>query len=348
MISEVEIPLLGKWIQLGVMLVVGCGTAGCARWGRVVQRVDPDVVRRDAITAIKAGIGFKKNAAVRVQAVEALETSGLEEAPTWIRAALLDEHPGVRFAGCVAVGRMRDRSAELRLRDCVEDDDANVRVAAIFALHRIGFTEFTGRLATYLLEHDDAKVRRNAALVLGFMNEPGAVKILAQAMRDADAGVRQHALEAMAKLGNREARQELTFMANAGVGSEEVFAINALIATGDPIYRDTFLYKLDTAEHIETRLASARGLGLLGSPIGYDVVVKSLETDLSPRDEPNDSPDAQALRVRLLALGALGAMGREEGLRYCVRLMSDPSDPRIQLAAAKGTLEILSAPRHTP
>jgi HEAT repeat protein len=337
-----KVALMGKCIQFGLVLLVGFGATGCARWGRMDLSPDTRVVRREAITAIKAGIGYKQNPAVRVQAVQALENSGLDEALTWIRAALLDEHPGVRFAGCVAVGRMRDLSAELRLRDCLEDEDDNVRVAAIFALHRIGFAEYTGRLATYLLEHDDAMVRRNAALVLGYMEEPSAVKILAQAMRDADEGVRQHALEAMAKLSNREARQELTFMANAGVGSEEVFAINALIATGDPVYRDTFLYKLDTAEHIETRLASARGLGMLGSSIGYDVVIKSLERDLSIRDEPNDSPDAQALRVRLLALGALGAIGREEGLPYCVRLMSDPSDPRIQLAAAKGALEILS------
>lgn len=319
--------------------------AGCAQSHRFSPRDPVLTLRQRAMAALKAGIRYQHNPAVRVASIEALESSGPIEARAWIRSALVDEHAAVRFAACVAVGRLGDQGALQQVRDRAGDKDASVRVAALFALHRLGYTKRTGEMATYLLRHGDAAVRRNAALLLGLLNEPGAVKVLAGAMRDGDAGVRQHALEAMARLGNREAKQELTFMANAGVGSEEVFAIAALAGTGDRAYFDTFRYKLSTAAHRETRLAAARGLGLLGSDLGFDVVLKALETDSDVREDPNDPAAAQVLRVRLLAVTALGAIGRREGLTVCSRLMAEPGDPRIQVAAAKAVLEILEEQR---
>ena len=80
----------------------------------------------------------------------------------------------------------------------------------------------------------------------------------------------------MARLGSREARQELTFMASSGIGSEEVFAITALAHTRDPRSLDTFRYKLGTAANLETKLAAARALGLLGSDEGFEVALGAL------------------------------------------------------------------------
>ena len=120
-----------------------------------------------------------------------------------------------------------------------------------------------------LKHNDDPAVRRNTALVLGLMDEPGAVKLLARAMKDRDTGVQHHALEAMARLGNPEAKQELAFMTAAGVGSEETFAVRALSNTGDRKYLDTLRYKLESAAHLETRLEAARGLGKFGVDYGF-------------------------------------------------------------------------------
>jgi HEAT repeat protein len=279
-----------------------------------------------------------------VESVEALESAAREEALPWVRAALHDEHPAVRFAACLAAGNARDNLAEGAIRRCASDENASVRVAALYALHRLGKTDQSGKLATYLLKDKDPSARRNAALVLGMLGESGAVPILARAVKDdQEPGVRQHALEALALLGNNEAKQELVFRTNSGVGSEEVMALNALIVTRDPKFADTYKYKLATAAHVETRLAAARGLGLLGDDTGGRYALDALKLDHPPVTDANDSAEGQLLRVRQLACAALGAVRRPDSLPALAREMESNPDPRVQIAAARAILDVLRA-----
>ena len=314
---------------------------GCVQPTSNRQTNDQGELRQRAMEGLKAAVGYRYNPVVRVEAVEALARRASDEGAPWVRSAILDEHPAVRFAACVAVGESLDVGAEAGVTKCLKDENASVRVAALFARHRLGHTERSGELAGYLLQDRDAMVRRNAALVLGLLGEQGAVKILAKGMKDADAGVRDHVLEAMARLGNREARQELTFMTGAGLGSDEVFAISALAATGDKTYLETFRYKLATATHLETRLAAARGLGLLNSDDGFEIAMRSLHVDRPSRSDPQDPAPEQLLRTRQLAAAALGAIGRPDALPALARILNDSPDPRVQVSAARAILDIL-------
>jgi len=314
--------------------------AGCISTP-AVSGAAPIVLEHRAHGLLQAALRYPHNPIVRVEAVEALQYSGDRNVLPWIRTALLDEHAAVRFAACVAVGVLHDDLADGVLRDLVSDDDDSVKVAALYARHRLGFTHDTGKMAYHLLDHRDATVRRNAALVLGLLGERGAVKVLAKAMRDPDQGVRQHALEAMARLGNREAAQELAFMTNAGVGSEEVFAILSLSSTGDPRYVDTFRYKLATAIHLETKLAAVRALGMLGYDDGFDLAARSLGQKRAAINDPGDPAAGQVLRVRQMAAAALGAIGRDEALAPLQAMMEESADPRVQVSAAGAVLRIL-------
>lgn len=291
---------------------------------------------------LKAALRYESNPAVRVQAVEALQESADPATLPWIRSALLDEHPGVRFAACLALGHHRDAGAADGIAKCLSDADPSVRLSAIFARHRLGRSDRTGELAGALLKHPDAAVRRNAALILGLLGEPGAVKVLAKAMKDGDGGVRQHALEAMAKLGNPEAKQELSFLSNSGVGSEELFAVSALAETRDRELADAHRYKLENAAHLETRLAAARALGLLGDASGYEVALSSLRTPKPTSTDPTDPAPAQALRLQQLAAAALGAIREPRALADLRRVMESSTDPRVQVSAAKAIVEIIS------
>jgi HEAT repeat protein len=293
------------------------------------------------MACLVAAVQYEANPAVRVAAAEALQSVDSDAARAWVRSALSDDHPAVRYAACLAVGVTRDALGAESARRCLTDHDPSVRVGALFALHRLGDPSETGRLADYLLDHEDATVRRNAALVLGMMGEPGAVKMLARAMRDGDAGVRQHALEAMARLGNREAAKELTFMANAGVGSDEVIAVQALTTTGDRAYADALRYKLSTAIHLETRLAAAAGLGALGIDDGYETAIRALNRATVRLVDANDPPAMQRLRTQQLAATALGAIGRADALPALADLLDHSPDPRLQVAAARAILMIL-------
>jgi HEAT repeat protein len=145
----------------------------------------------------------------------------------------------------------------------------------------------------------------------------------------------------MARLGNREARQELTFMTNAGVGSDEVFAITALAACDDRLFTDTFRYKLANATHLETRLAAARGLGRLGLDDGYETALRAVTSERTLMNDPGDTPDSQRLRAKQMACSALGAIGRADALPALERLLERSDDPRVEVSAAGAVLQIL-------
>lgn len=327
------------------VLAVSVVLAGCVAAQPVSTPKDRPSLHRRAMECLRAGIRYRHNPAVRVEAVEALEATRMREALPWIRAALIDPHPAVRFAACIAIGQQADKVAMPAVRKCARDPDRSVQVAALFALHRLGDETQSGRIPNYLLGENDVPGRRNAALILGLLDEPSGIKVLARAMHNSDVGVQHHALEAMARLGNREARQELTFLTSAGVGTDEVFAIGALAATNDRTYIDTFRYKLATAQHRETRLAAARALGSLGLDDGYDVALQALEQGGKLRQDPNDPDREQTLRIKQMAAAALGAVGRAGALPVLAALMNDNSDPRVQVSAARAILEILQAER---
>jgi len=312
----------------------------CAQPTAAPPARNPDQLRGRAVECMKAAIRYPHNPAVRVEAIEALQAVPDESVRGWIRSALLDEHAAVRFAACLAVGEKRDTRAQSAIAKCLNDPDPSVRVGALFARHRLGQTDRTGELAGYLMMHSDLGVRRNSALVLGLLGEPGAIKVLARAMKDSDPGVRQHALEAMARLGNREARQELTFMSNTGIGSEEVFAINALAATRDPAFLETFRYKLASAQHTETKLAASRALGLLRNDEGYETAIQALRSPKPVAGDANDPPASQVLRLQQLAASALGAIGRPAALGALEEVMATSRDPRVQVSAARAIVDI--------
>jgi len=328
---------------LASFMIIVC--TGCA--STPIKRITINNVSLEhkAYQCLQAAIQYKHNPAVRVQAVEALQHSQSDRALPWIRSALHDEHPAVRFAACVAVGVLRDSLAANAIQKNLYDHDASVRVAALFANHRLGDASATGKIPTYLLDYDEITVRRNTAMVLGMLDEPGSIKVLARAMKDRDVGVRNHALEAMARLKNPEAAQELSFMCNSGVGSEEVFAIQALAALVDRKYEGTFRYKLNTAPHIETRLAAAYALGKLGISDGYNYAQRALTQNRPILPDPNDPPEGQILRTKQLAMRALGAIGKSSSLPLLEKIMRQSNDPRIQVSAARAILEILAAHR---
>jgi HEAT repeat protein len=329
-----------------IWAVASAALSGCTRTKpRGVTAADFADYRELATSTIRAGLTYRDNAAVRVGAIEAMESIPDETKLPWLRSSLLDDHPGVRFAACVALGKARDAVSAKAIGRLTDDPNANVRVASYFARHRLGDTSMTGKLATHLLEDEDAGVRRNAAMVLGLLEEPGSVAILARAISDEDPGVRAHALEAMARLGNAEAKQELTFQANSGVGGEETLAVCALAGTRDRRYIDTYRYKLVNGVHLETRLAAARGLGLLGGDDGFEIAMKAIGSN-SRRIRDRDDPEAsQILRARQLGASALGAIGRMDALAKLASLLRDSRDPRVQVSFARAILDILASRR---
>lgn len=300
-------------------------------------------LRREAVRRLK-WLSFDDSAAIRCQAIEALSDVAAEQAVADFQHHLGDEYWGVRFEACVALGRMRhDRSRPL-LAARLDDPHPAVQAAAIYALHRMGDSSHTSKLADLLLRNEQPLVRRVTAQLLGRLQEPGSIKLLRRALRDRDEAVRWEATVAMARLGDSKALQELVFFANSGFSDKQTFALLELALMEDPRCLELFRYRLKEGPYRETRLAAARGLGRLGYRDGLALALKLLrfdKPDLSPRVVKNDPPGQQIARVRSMAAHALGAIGDPSALAALARAMRS-GDKAVQVAAAKAIVRIVN------
>lgn len=324
-----RLPLL-----VGVCLTV---SSGCSQMN--APTADNAGLKERATEALKLGIRYKHLPTVRAYAIEALRAVGKEQHRPWIRQAVHDDHPAVRFAACIALGELKDRLARDAIRSLLRAPTVSDRIAAIFYIHRMGDPSKTHKLASYLLDDPNPANRRHAAFVLGRMGETGAIKLLARSMRDDDAGVRANALESMALLGSPEAVSTLVADAFGGAGAQQTLAIMSLALLNDRQHRALFKDKLTHAEHIESRLAAARALGQLRDRSGFDIALGALDYQESS-DAKNESPENRRRRVREMAALALGAIGDRRALPKLGDLLDHADDPRLQIAAAKAILEI--------
>jgi len=300
-------------------------------------------LRETAFECLRRGVEYPELASVRIHAVESLERAAPQRGVDWIRNSLTDEHPGVRFAACVALGALRDQESKAPLLRRLGDDDRSVQVAAVFALHRLGDTGYTHLMPNYLLDDDDPKVRANTALLLGRLGERGAVQLLARAMaRETDEAARLQALESLALLGNPEAIEQLVMFAQSE-GDRAMYAITALGETKDPRFEPLFRQKAAGALHPETRLAAGRALGGLGSDSGLAFALGELNYHGSAAGSNVDPAWNRQNRIRQLAALTLGAIGDLQALPALAERMTDVEDPRVQVAAGRAILEIMRA-----
>ena len=317
----------------GVMLFcVGCSAP--------LSREECRTLRDRALLALKRGTDYQALPSVRVQAVEALQKTAPRAGLPWIRAALDDDHPAVRFSACVALGVLRDTVAQPSIEKLVSDSDPSVQAAAVFALHRMGDLRYSERLADFLLDHDDPAVRRNAAMLLGRLGEKGAIPLLARAMMSDDEALRLLTLESMVLLGSPEALKQLKVNAYSGDGAQQTLALLALAECRDPSLEELFRIQFEKALHLETKLAAAKALAYLGSGAGYAVARKALAFNKPRKQDKNDPPRMQIIRVRQLAAHALGAIGNLEALPGLRDRMNEDEDPRVQLAAAMAIVQL--------
>ncbi|HSW46062.1 MAG TPA: HEAT repeat domain-containing protein, partial [Phycisphaerae bacterium] len=313
----------GRIGLLGLIFMAGCGLAAPS----------DEVLRERATQFIRAGARFPDNPAVRAQAMEALVHVLPEQAGLLLREGLKDEHPGVRFAACMGLGERADQNARSAVQPLANDPDPSVRVAAWFALERMG--DFSHRKAWRDVLFSDPKpeVRRNAVLALGRLDNRNVVPLLARASTsDDDEGVRLQALEAMALLGDAYATTRFIHDAYGGLGFKQPFALLTLGRVKTEQARAALRTRLNSAPYIEARLAAARGLGMQGSAEGYDLALRSLNWNEPKRDLPDDPPNLQVMRVRSMAALALGAIGSRDARGALNQTMERPDDPRVQVA----------------
>ncbi len=314
---------------------------GCATIPPPMEPIAESQLGDNAMEALKRAVRYEHAAYMRAIGIEVMERRLGTDALPWIRNALHDDDPGVQYAAILALGSLEDRESSERIRAIAEQEDEILKVVALYALHRLGDTSRTGELPPLLLEHPSADVRRTAAFVLGRLDQPKVVKLLARAMKDEDETVRQQALESMALLGGEDAIRQLTFSASSGEGATRVSAITTLAELQRPALENTFQYRLAKGDYLDTRLASAYALGRIGIGAGFKMALKAVDFDSPQIGVAQDPPKEQIRRIRQLAANALGAIGDRRALPALERRLNDQSDPRVQIAAADAILQII-------
>lgn len=287
-----------------LLLCVGC----MPELRRPLSSVDQMRFRGEAIAFLKQA-ATSNDPPLRIQALESLQAVAPAEGLPYIVDNIDNGYAGVSFAALMSAGAMQEKRCVEKARIRAEDSDPHVRIAAIYALHRMGDTKRTSELGELLMKNPDARVRANAAVAIGRMGEKGSISLLRTAnQREKKELVKLQIREALAMLHDQHATEELIFAGFSAVPDQSLPAMAFLAESGNDRAEDLFRLRLRKADIPEQRLIAARGLGKLGIDAGYEVACAHLYFRSPQRDRRNDPPDRQIARIRSLAALALEAI----------------------------------------
>lgn len=319
---------------------------GCTQTTRQpLTTVELSTFRIDAVRVLEEA-AFSESASNRMQALEAFKEVAPAEgiALKAIPLNIENAYPGVSFAALMAAGECGATQFIDLVRTRAEHADANVRIAALFAMHKFGDRSRTGEIGNYLLNHADARVRANAAFVLGRLAEPQQIRLLKAALKREKKDLpKLQILEALATLGDKHSAERLIFEGYSEIPHQSAVALMMLSNARTDAAEQLFWFKLQSGKWPEVRLQAARGLARLGHPQGLDLALKML-TYNSPMDGIKDDPPQQQIqRVRGLAALALESLADPAALGPLKRAFDDPNQSEyVRIAVARAALQTMN------
>ncbi len=344
-------------------IVIGCNELLQSRLNRDASADSMPVnsLVPEAIRIIEAALA-DDDPQIRANAIEVVATTRRAELMPKVRRLLRDEFVPVRFAAALAIGDVQYRFARESVGQLLKDRDENVRIAAAYALVRLGTTRdeergardvhhlssLIARIRRAIISKDQT-VRANAALILGKIgrgtrgegrgtrNEGRGTSIgslLNWALRDKDSGdkVRFLVVEAMAMLGDEQVYPKLWAILISAYADDRVFGIGAMGALGTEQAKNALITMLDD-KVLEVRLAAAEQLGALGSSLGEPEVLEVFAKNLTAG---MDKDDIQ--RVSARTAHAIGQIGTPTLMKFLPQLLQNQSK-RVRIAAAKAVLQ---------
>lgn len=329
-----------KIMPLPVLFLISFALFGCQDSPLnlpLENSVTDDLLRQRLHTVLEEGLQ-SEDALLRCHALESVAEAAGPETPAKIRKFLHDPLPAVRFAAAVAAGDIQDHTAQPILLQMMEDENVSVRLAAGYALEKLGDQRFEAWYDAALLGSDPALAGQSCFLLSKLGNKPprqNSKAKLWQALRKKDqvVQVRLQAAEALGRLGDEKVLKQLLVYASSGYADDRLIAISGLEYLGGP---DVFAMLVTLADdpQMEVQLAAIRALGNRVEQNHLERVRKSLFYE---------DPQADTLttdRIRGLAVLALGRIGKKSDSSLLYRTMADRSQ-YLRLAAARATIDYL-------
>lgn len=300
---------------------------------------------RESAVDVLEEAAFGLDPAGRMQALEAFSQVAPREglALQAIPLNLENEYPGASFAALMAAGEIGANYLIDVIRTRAEHPNANVRLAAIFCLHKFGDTSRTGEIATALLNHEDPKVRANAAFIIGKLGGKQQIKLLKTALRREKKDLpKLQILESLALLGDKYATERLIFEGYSEVPQQSAIGLMMLANAKADAAEELFWFRVQSSKWPEVRLQAVRGLARLGYPQGKDHAIRALTFNEPQTGITDDPPQQQIRRVRGLAALALEAVGDPLALPALQRAFEAPNQsPYVRIAIARAAIRTI-------
>ncbi len=161
---------------------------------------EPDAPNAERMTEVFCKLLQDENWEARQQIARALREMGTVRAVEPLgRVALEDENKDVRFAAILALGRIGHPAAIELLLTLIRNGDS-LALDAASALGELGDTRAVESLLA-LLESENSLVRESAALALGKIGDTRAVEKLLPLLKDENSQVRCRAAQSLEQLG---------------------------------------------------------------------------------------------------------------------------------------------------
>ncbi len=130
-----------------------------------------------------------------------------------------------------------------------------------------------------VLADESPKLRSSAAALLGDLDDPRAVPLLAAAAKDANAGVRASAAISLGRLARREGESVLITLTHDDSPVVRLKAVRALAKVGGEAAVPALLEVLETEVDADLRVAVVQVLSEIASPASFDAFVALLNDD---------------------------------------------------------------------
>ena len=286
-------------------------------------------LRQQALEIVRTGLK-DENGLIRSHAVEVVSASNTKELMPTVAILLSDQSIAVRFATAVAVGDTAYSPAAGAVKRLLDEPNENTKMAAAYALTKLGRTEY-GNFIRSLLKSKDQTVRANAALLLGKMGDKSDIALLYQTLQDPYSfdKVKIQTIESIARLGDKNIyRGKLWALLISKQADDRVMGIRAMGALGTTEAKNAIATMLDD-DVLEVRLCAAEELGRLGDTTGDSEILSYFAENL-----PNLDKTSMANTIATMAIGRIGGPSLT---RFLPRLLQSKSK-EVRLSAAQSVL----------
>jgi HEAT repeat protein len=271
---------------------------------------------------------------LRAGAIEVVaSTRQLRFAPR-LRQLVRDPVMPVRFAAILGIGDLQYAVAAPDVKQILDEtqEDANVRLAAAYALCRLGMPGCRETIRKAIADRNQT-VRANAALLMGKLRDHQGLDSLYWAIQDKDSDERvvSQATESIALVGDSSIYQRLWGELISAYADDRIAGVRAMGSLGTEQAKAAIATMLNDGV-IEVRLTAAEQLGRFHDASGTQTVLAALSQRLPP--DTQSLPEGQGSAIRVLAALAIGEIGSEPLVRHLASLLEDKS-VFVQVAAAK-------------